>query len=185
MTIPLITQNCHEEIHSSITIFAHTTGIVALLSWHLSKAAILRVEPIPALIYINEITCTLPSYPVRKCLTPILMTLEQVDGWVGQVGSCGSSLPKETKSKLYTVNLGLRVWGIHRVAIVNVGVHFVNVCLWMYHPIHCQVYEILPVNLMCWEGIAQSLHWENISFCLILMNPLLAHGERGEFSLVM
>jgi hypothetical protein len=55
-------------------------GIAALPSCHLSKAAILRVEPIPPLIYIDEITHTLPSYPGRKCLTPILMMLEEVEG---------------------------------------------------------------------------------------------------------
>jgi hypothetical protein len=60
--------------------FLLTTGIAALLSCHLSKAAILKAEPILALIYINEITSTLPSYPVRKCSTLIPMMLEEVDG---------------------------------------------------------------------------------------------------------
>jgi hypothetical protein len=80
MTIPLITRNYHEKIHSFVAIFVLTTGIAVLFSCRLSKAAILGVEPIPSLIYIDEITCTLPSYPIRNCLTPILMTLEEVDG---------------------------------------------------------------------------------------------------------
>jgi hypothetical protein len=76
----------------------------------------------------------------------ILIMLEEVGKGVGQVGSCGGSLTKESKSKLCLIKLGRRVWEICRVAIVNVGAHFINVCLWTYHPIQRIVYEVLPVN---------------------------------------
>jgi hypothetical protein len=104
--IPLITQNCHKQIYPSVAIFVLIAGTAVLLSCHLFKAVVLRVEPIPTLIYVDKILRKLPSYPIRKCLIPILITLEKVGRGVGQVGSCGGSLLKETKLKLSQINLG-------------------------------------------------------------------------------
>ncbi len=157
-----------------IVMFVLTTGMALLLFCHLSKAGVLRVEHIPMLINANKISHALPDYTGRKWLIPLLvMILEEVGGWIHQIRSWRGSLLKETKLKLEALPCKFGT------VIVNVGAHLMNVRLQIFHPIHHQIHMVLPVNLMGCKCIAWCSLWENIPFCLILMNTSLVWCKPG------